>query len=1104
MKQNGRFPQTHYLFLLLLIFLLATLTMNEVVTLAQPAQNSIPTADTQMYIILLEGHTLVEKMSSVSASEKSLSSLSAQIAQRTLQAQQALAIKEMTQVVKRPLFIPHQYTAAINGMAVELTEAEADELAQQPNIRAVVPSMAREPLTDSSPDWLGATSLWNGSQTGGIPGTQGEGIIIGIIDTGINMDHPSFATVGGDGYVHTNPNGAGNYLGKCATQPDITICNDKLIGAYSWPAVGDNPEDDWWGHGSNVAGIAAGNIMTVTYPAPTIVLTPTFAGIAPHANIIAYDVCQPGVNCPDELSIAAIEQAILDGVDVLNFSIGGTPSNPWVDPLSLAFLSAREAGIFVATSAGNSGPSASSILSPGNSPWMTSVGNVTGNGRFDNVLTPISGGSNSLSPIPGISVTGEHGPAPIVSAAWYTNTNGVLDNGTCQASFPAGTWMNGEIVFCRYSGTARLDKAAFVQAGGAGGIVIDNGLDLVPAYGIERFPLPGLNIGITDATALNDWLSSGSDHMAEIRGTIRQHDASYADELYYNSSRGPAPFVPDILKPNVSAPGVMIWAAGYSTDTSIPPEFSFWRGTSQASPHVAGSAALLKVLHPDWTPAEIESALMMTAVSTITSHNGTPIDAFDRGSGRIDLTAVSRIGFVLDETVNNFRAANPVFGQDLSQLNLASLTDANCATTCTWTRQLRSTLDEPTSWDVDITQPITAVLSVEPTHFTLQPGATQFITVTAVADSLPLDTWDFGTVHLSENTHKAVDAHLPVTLKRVESNLIENIEIHTRQDAGSHLQSNLFAPDITELTVTSVEMVKGTFTQTQIAETEAVTLTLSVPANTKQLAAEIVSATASDVQLYSQKSGDPRGTACKEQADGWAKRCYIVEPDAGEYEIVLWNTSGSELPMDDVELVTAVVPNNPATNNWVTGPIGQAVTEPFDLRYFWQEPALEPGERWYGGIELGTEPATPNDLGFIPVTLVRHGDGVSKTITPTAVTLASQLTTTITIQPNVTPLDLGYVLTETIPAGLTVTSVTAPPGTVTQTDESLRWEGVLPLLGMETAVIQYQATVGVEACNQILTSNLTYLVQNPGSQPISNSMLVTVDCGQVFLPTVIK
>ncbi len=562
--------------------------------------------------------------------------------------------------------------------------------------------------------------------------------------------------------------------------------------------------------------------------------------------------------------------------------------------------------------------------------------------------------------------------------------------------------------------------------------------------------------------------------------------------------------MPDVLKPNVSAPGTLIWAAGETTATSIPPELSFFRGTSQASPHVAGSAALLKVLHPDWTPAEIESALMMTAVSAIIDHNNTPTDVFGSGSGRIDLTAVSRVGFVLNETANRFRAADPVLGQDSSQLNLASLTDANCATTCTWTRELRSTLDTPTSWTIDITQPITAVLSVQPAHFTLQPGATQIITVTAVADSLPLDTWDFGTLQLSENTHKAVDAHLPVTLKRVESNLIENIEIHTRQDAGSHLQSNLFAPNITELTATAVQMVKGTFTQTHIAETEAVTLTIPVPANSKLLAAEIVSSTAYGVQLYSQKSGDARGTACTAQADGWAKRCYVVEPDEGAYEIVLWNTSGSGLPLDELELVTAVIPNNPATNNWVTGPLGQAVTEPFALRYFWQEPALESGERWFGGLDIGTKPATPNDLGFIPVTIVRHEDDVSKTITPTAVTLASQLTTTLTIQPNVTPLDMSYVLTETIPAGLTVTNVTAPPGTLTQTDEYLRWEGVLPLLGTETAVMQYQAVVEVGACNRMLTSNLTYLVQNPGSQSISIDMALDVTCQQQYFPVIFK
>ena len=1108
MKKNGRFSWSLLSILLIITVLVVGLSTDPTVTAARQAKAAAIAAEPQMYIVLFEGPSVVGKLVYENGRSLNTSGLSAQMAQRSLQYQQSLAIDEMTSLLKRPLSIPYQYTIALNGLAVELTAAEAAEIAGQPGIRAVVVSQLRSPLTDTGPAWIGAPSLWDGSQTGGIEGTMGEGIVIGIIDTGINMDHPSFAAVGGDGYVHTNPNGTGVYLGHCATQPGSSICNDKLIGAYSWPEVGDDPED-YSSHGSNVAGIAAGNVITVPYTAPTIVLTPTLSGVAPHANIIAYDVCQrpfvPGQTstCPDFVSIRAVEQAIIDGVDVLNFSIGSEPSNPWQDPLSLAFLSAREAGIFVATAAGNDGSGAGTINAPANSPWMTTVGNVTHNGRFNNTLTPISGGSGPLpSPITGSSITGGHGPAPIVSAVGITNTSGTLDDGTCQTSFPAATWTNGEIVLCRYGGGSAYTKANRVLAGGAGGVLVDIGHDVSQAMGIERLGLPGLNIRSSDAITLDNWLASGASHIAEIQGTIRQHNASYADELYFNSSRGPALYAPDVLKPNVSAPGVLIWSAGRSTDTSTPPEFSFYRGTSQASPHVAGSAVLLKALHPDWTPAEIESALMMTAVSTITLDDGSPAGVFGRGAGRVELTAVSRAGLVLDETGANFRAANPALGHDASQLNLASLTDANCGTTCTWTRQLRSTLPVTTTWDIDITQSVTAVLTISPTTFTLPPGQMQTIVVTAVADSLPLETWDFGTVLLTETSQQAPDAHLPVTLKRVESNLVENIEIHTRQDASSHLQTNLQAPGIITLTAKTYELVRGVITETQIAQNGTLTLTLTVPADSKQLAVEIVASTAPDVDMYIQESGAAQGTACSAEGPWWLERCNVLEPVAGEYEIVLKSFTGSGQPVDDLSLVTAVVPDQPATNNWVTGPLGQGITEPFDLRIFWQEPALEPGERWYGGLELGTKPATPDDLGFIPITLIRYPDDVGKTVTPTAATLASEITTTITIQPNVTPLNLGYVLTETIPAGLTVTTITAPPGTMTQTDSYLRWEGVLPPLGTETAVFQYQAIIEAAACNQSLTSTLHYVDGNPGSQPGTLSSEVDVVCSQLYLPAI--
>jgi len=275
-----------------------------------------------------------------------------------------------------------QFTNALNGFSIKLTEEQANQIASLGSVASVMRSKHYDLLSDEGPKHIGADQVWNGTASPqGIAG-QGEGQIIGIIDTGINSDHPSFADIGGDGFDHTNPWGNGNYVGDCVEEPEHIQCNDKLIGVRSydvitdtysemipgWPAIGE----DYQGHGTHTAGTAAGNIL---YDVPYMTsgfaeqsdgiilkedLFPQVSGVAPHANIIAYQVCHSTndsgyAGCPGEALVAGIEDAITDGVDVINFSIGGADSNVWADPVQLAFLSAREAGISVAAAAGNSG-----------------------------------------------------------------------------------------------------------------------------------------------------------------------------------------------------------------------------------------------------------------------------------------------------------------------------------------------------------------------------------------------------------------------------------------------------------------------------------------------------------------------------------------------------------------------------------------------------------------------------------------------------------------------------------------------------------------------------------------------------------------------------
>lgn len=297
-----------------------------------------------------------------------------------LSKQQAVISELSATLGDRP--VRQQFTNAVNGFSMTMSQEEAQRVSQMASVASVRRSKTYDLLSDVGPELIGADKIWTGTVTDSVP-YKGENVIVGIIDTGVNTDHRSFADVGDDGYDHQNPWGAGQYVGDCLKEGFEGMCNDKLIGVRSYPVITDNftsgvygdtrpaVGEDYQGHGSHVASTAAGNVLLdvdFVNPAPGAVndgsvvkeaLFPRMSGVAPHANIISYQVCHPSnefnPGCPGEALIAGIEDAISDGVDVINFSIGGQDSHPWSDDVELAFLSAREAGISVAAAAGNSG-----------------------------------------------------------------------------------------------------------------------------------------------------------------------------------------------------------------------------------------------------------------------------------------------------------------------------------------------------------------------------------------------------------------------------------------------------------------------------------------------------------------------------------------------------------------------------------------------------------------------------------------------------------------------------------------------------------------------------------------------------------------------------
>lgn len=686
-----------------------------------------------------------------------------------LSAQQDAALLAINTTLGRSATVVFRYDTVLNGLALELSRTEAAIVAGLASVSRVEADRALELLTDNGPAWIDAPSVWNGSASGGA-GTRGEGIVVGIVDTGINTDHPSFADIGGDGYDHTNPKGT--FFGACDPLTGLPFCNDKLIGAYDFTGLGTGPEDDN-GHGSHTASTTAGNVVTAALEAPTITVNRRISGVAPHANIISYKACfttPARGGCLQTGTTMSIDQAVQDGVDVINFSIGGTSRNPWTDLNAISFLNAQRAGVFAAVSAGNSGPGAATVGSPADAPWVTAVAASTHNRAFVNSLVGLTGGAGTPpADMGGRSVTSGYGPARVVYAGDYGSAlcgEGPANAATGEAAinpFAPGTF-NGEIVVCDRGTYGRVEKAQNAMEGGAGGFVLANDAASGDSLVGDAYPIPGVHISYADGLVLKDWLSTGTGHTATITGTVADENLANGDVMASFSSRGPDPSVMDVLKPNVTAPGVDILAAFNTplTDPTGDPEYNVISGTSMSGPHVAGSAALLRAVHGDWAPDQVRSALMTTSLTDVLKEDAaTPGDPFDFGAGRVTLGAAARAGLLFDETADAYEAADPNAGGDPATLNIPALAENACAGLCSWIRTVEAT--SAGTWTASVSAPAGMTLTVEPSSFSLAAGESVSFKVAAEVTGLTPETWAFAKVILTPS-NGAPAAHLPVAV----------------------------------------------------------------------------------------------------------------------------------------------------------------------------------------------------------------------------------------------------------------------------------------------------------------------------------------------------
>ena len=690
-----------------------------------------------------------------------------------LAGKQGQFISQMNTAVGRSVSVEFQYKNVLNALAVAVSHEEALALTQLPGVSAVYPDSLREIETDVGPTLIGAPTFWDGEFA-----HRGEGVIIGFLDSGVNPVHPSFAGVDGDGYAHTNPFGAGNYVGVCddtdPTYDDTFPCNGKLIGAWNFHPSSPSAFDIN-NHGSHVGSTISGNRHNATFTVGLDEFTRTISGVAPRANVISYLVCYP--SCPGSSSVAAVDQAIDDGVDVLNYSISGGDS-PWDDAVDLAFLDAFAAGMFVSASAGNAGPGASTVAKTG--PWNASVAASTHNRVIANTVD-VTNPSPPAPELVGMAAVPGSGPSIIADIEGEVIWSGTVapENVTGCDPFPAGAFVDAIALIIR-GGCTFETKVTNATNAGAKAVIVYNSVGGPPITmgGLETTTvIPAVMIDNVDGGAL---LAALAD--AETVEAVINFDTSvivnddWTDVMAGLSSRGPSQW--DLLKPDYTAPGVNILAAGWDGADA----YAFLQGTSMSSPHGAGAAALMVQRYPDWSPAEIKSALAMTAWQDVLNDDGVnPAGFFDMGSGRIDLTEGALIGLVMDETADNFWAADPLAGGEPKTLNMPSMVDQDCIESCSWTRTVRSVLDGPADYQVIAEAPAGMLVTVVPDVFTIAAGATQELEITVDVDLDVLDAgaWAYAQIELepvngeSIATHKLPIAVVPLEMEVVVAPIIE-------------------------------------------------------------------------------------------------------------------------------------------------------------------------------------------------------------------------------------------------------------------------------------------------------------------------------------------
>ncbi|KAJ0967012.1 hypothetical protein J5N97_023929 [Dioscorea zingiberensis] len=585
----------------------------------------------------------------------------------------------LTSVVQRqeqPKLL-HSYRHAFCGFAARLSKEEAQAMSRKQGVVSVFVDPVYQLHTTRSWDFL---DLQNSVEAGSTPGlnvsdtgsssTGADDTIIGLLDTGIWPESPSFSDKG----MSAVPK---RWKGTCDKGQDFdkSNCNKKLIGARSYSTDDDDspipimsPRDDE-GHGTHTSSTAAGSPVTdASYYG---LAAGTAKGGSPTSRIAMYKVCG-GFGCAGSSILKGFDDAVADGVDVLSISLGASrffrPDFD-TDPIAIGSFHAVEKGVTVVCSAGNDGPSAATVVNA--APWILTVAATTIDRYFESDVA--LGGNNDAIKGEAINFSklDKSATYPLIyGGSAKSNSSSSTDQSAkkkksisshCELESLDAKKIKGKIVVCKHSegDTSKSSTVSELKDAGAIGVILVN--DKQSSLAANYLDFPVTEIPLQAADELFTYINSTKKPVATILPTIAVTNHKPAPQIAYFSSRGPSWQTKNILKPDIAAPGVNILAAWPPRNDSseVPPGqkpsgFNLISGTSMSCPHVAGAAATVKSWNPKWSPAAIRSAIMTTAIvmnndkTQLTTDSGSPATPYDFGAGEVSPTAAVQPGLVYD------------------------------------------------------------------------------------------------------------------------------------------------------------------------------------------------------------------------------------------------------------------------------------------------------------------------------------------------------------------------------------------------------------------------------------------------------------------------